>query len=92
MVALDLERLTRALAGRYRVDRELGRGGMAAVYLAQDLRHSRDVAIKVLLPALTASLGPDRFLREVAVTARLNHPHIVPLLDSGESDARSARP
>jgi formylglycine-generating enzyme required for sulfatase activity/dienelactone hydrolase len=86
MVASDIERLTRALAGRYRVDRELGRGGMAAVYLAQDLRHSRDVAIKVLLPALTASLGPDRFLREIAVTARLNHPHIVPLLDSGESD------
>jgi eukaryotic-like serine/threonine-protein kinase len=76
-------RLTTALAGRYRVDRELGIGGMATVYLAHDLKHDRDVAIKVLKPELAQSLTSERFLREIAVTARLNHPHILPLLDSG---------
>jgi tetratricopeptide (TPR) repeat protein len=81
-----LERLQATLADRYAIERELGRGGMAIVYLAEDRKHRRQVAIKVLKPALTASLGPDRFLREIEVTARLNHPHILPLLDSGEVD------
>ena len=81
-----LDRLISALAGRYRVERELGRGGMAMVYLAQDLKHERRVAIKVLRPELAAALGPERFLREIKVTAQLNHPHILPLLDSGEAD------
>jgi serine/threonine protein kinase/dienelactone hydrolase len=82
----DVERLTAALAGRYRIDRQIGQGGMATVYLAHDLRHSRAVAIKVLKPELTSTLGPERFLREIAVTARLDHPHILPLLDSGDAD------
>ena len=72
------------LAGRYRVERELGRGGMATVYLAHDLRHDRAVAIKVLNPELAAWLGAERFLAEIRTTARLQHPHILPLLDSGE--------
>ena len=72
-----------ALADRYRVERELGTGGMATVYLARDLKHDRDVAIKVLKPELVQSLTGERFLREIAITARLNHPHILPLLDSG---------
>ena len=80
------ERLTAALADRYRVDRELGQGGMATVYLAHDLKHDRDVAIKVLHPDLGAALGGDRFLSEIRTTARLQHPHILPLLDSGEAD------
>lgn len=79
-------RLTTALAGRYRVDRELGAGGMATVYLALDLRHEREVAIKVLHPDLGAVLGSDRFLAEIKTTARLQHPHILPLLDSGAAD------
>jgi serine/threonine protein kinase len=69
---------------RYPIGRELGRGGMATVYLAQDLRHDRQVALKVLHPDLAASLGPERFLREIRVTAQLQHPHILPVLDSGE--------
>jgi tetratricopeptide (TPR) repeat protein/TolB-like protein len=77
-------RLARALAERYRVERELGRGGMAVVYAAHDLRHDRPVAIKVLRPELSASLGADRFLREIRVAARLQHPHILAVLDSGE--------
>ena len=81
-----LDRLATALAGRYRIKRELGRGGMATVFLAKDLKHDRHVAVKVLLPELAAVLGPERFLREIKVTARLNHPHILPLLDSGEAD------
>jgi hypothetical protein len=85
-MAIDLERLRQALHGRYRVEHELGRGGMAVVFLAQDLRHSRAVAVKVLLPDLTASLGPERFHREITITARLDHPHILPLLDSGDAD------
>ena len=68
--------LANALAGRYTLERESGRGGMATVYLARDLRHDRPVAMKVLHPELTASLGPERFLREVRTTARLDHPHI----------------
>ena len=75
-----------ALADRYRIERELGAGGMATVYLARDLRHDRDVAIKVLHPELAAALGGDRFLSEIKTTARLQHPHILPLLDSGSAD------
>jgi len=76
-----------ALADRYRIERELGQGGMATVYLAHDLRHDRDVAIKVVHPDLGAALGADRFLAEIRTTARLQHPHILPLLDSGSADA-----
>src|SRR5882762_4323211 len=65
---------------------ELGRGGMATVYLAEDKKHGRKVAIKVLRPSLVASLGAERFLREIAIAARLSHPHIVPLIDSGEAN------
>jgi TolB-like protein/tetratricopeptide (TPR) repeat protein/tRNA A-37 threonylcarbamoyl transferase component Bud32 len=85
-VAELLDRLTTALADRYRIERELGQGGMATVYLAQDLKHHRQVAVKVLRPDLAASLGADRFLREIEVAARLQHPHILPLHDSGEAD------
>jgi len=77
--------VSKAVADRYRVEREIGRGGMAAVFLAHDLRHDRDVAIKVLHPELAAALGVDRFLAEIKTTARLQHPHILPLLDSGEA-------
>jgi eukaryotic-like serine/threonine-protein kinase len=79
-------RLKDALADRYRVERELGTGGMATVYLAHDIKHDRDVAIKVLHPDLGAALGGERFLSEIRTTARLQHPHILPLLDSGEAD------
>ena len=78
--------LTTALADRYRLDRELGAGGMATVYLAHDLKHDREVAIKVLHTDLGAALGSERFLSEIRTTARLQHPHILPLLDSGEAD------
>ncbi len=81
-----LERLSTALSDRYRLERELGSGGMATVYLAHDLKHDRDVAIKVLHPDLGAALGGERFLSEIRTTARLQHPHILPLLDSGEAD------
>ncbi len=77
--------LNDALQGRYIVERELGRGGMATVYLARDLRHDRSVALKLLHPDLAASLGAERFLREIRTTARLQHPHILTLLDSGEA-------
>ncbi len=80
------ERLSAALADRYRIERELGAGGMATVYLAHDLKHERDVAIKVLHPVLGAALGGERFLSEIRTTARLQHPHILPLLDSGAAD------
>ena len=80
----QLARLGTGLAGRYAVERELGRGGMATVYLADDLKHHRQVAIKVLRPELGALLGPDRFVREIRVAASLNHPHILPLYDSGQ--------
>lgn len=76
-------RLTSALSDRYRLERELGAGGMATVYLAQDLKHDRKVAIKVLRPELAVVIGADRFLSEIRTTARLQHPHIVPLFDSG---------
>lgn len=81
----DRPGLAAALAGRYRVERELGRGGMATVYLAHDLKHDRPVALKVLRPEIAATLGADRFLREIAITARLDHPHILTLIDSGEA-------
>ncbi|MEO8193289.1 MAG: protein kinase [Gemmatimonadales bacterium] len=81
---LPLERLRGALSQTYTIDRELGSGGMATVYLAQDGKHERLVALKVLHPDLAATLGPDRFLREIKLAARLNHPHILPLHDSGE--------
>ncbi len=77
------EKLNSALAGRYRLERQIGAGGMATVYLARDLRHHRDVAVKVLKPDLAAALGPERFLKEIQVTANLQHPHILPLYDSG---------
>ncbi len=80
------DRLTAALVGRYRIERELGAGGMATVYLAHDVKHARDVAIKVLHPDLGAALGGERFLSEIRTTARLQHPHILALLDSGEAD------
>jgi serine/threonine-protein kinase len=79
-------RLSLALADRYRIERELGAGGMATVYLARDLKHDRDVALKVLRPELGAVLGTERFLAEIKITARLDHPHILTLIDSGVSD------
>jgi len=78
-------RLTEALSDRYRLERELGQGGMATVYLAEDLRHGRKVAIKVLHPELSAVIGGERFLAEIKVTANLQHPHILGLIDSGEA-------
>ncbi len=81
-----MQRLTAALSDRYRIDRELGAGGMATVYLAHDIKHDRDVAIKVLHPNLGAALGGDRFLTEICTTARLQHLHILPLLESGDAD------
>ena len=80
-------RLSTALSDRYRIERELGQGGMATVYLAQDLKHDRRVAIKVLRPELAAVIGADRFLSEIKTTAALQHPHILPLHDSGEADS-----
>ena len=84
---MDISGLTTALADRYRVERPLGAGAMAIVYLAEDLRHQRKVALKVLRPELTAALGAQRFLEEIRVTAGLHHPHILPLFDSGEADS-----
>ncbi|MDO8501619.1 MAG: protein kinase [Gemmatimonadaceae bacterium] len=81
-----VDRLKAALADRYPIERELGRGGMATVYLAQDIKHGRRVAIKVLRPELAAMLGAERFLREIEIAARLSHPHILPLYDSGQVD------
>ncbi len=81
-----ITRLNAALEGRYAVERELGEGGMATVYLADDLKHERKVALKVLKPELTAVVGAERFLAEIKTTANLQHPHIVPLFDSGEAD------
>jgi len=81
-----LDRLTKALADRYRIERELGAGGMATVYLAQDVKHHRAVAVKVLRPEIATTLGAARFFREIGVAAQLQHPHILPLLDSGETN------
>jgi len=85
-VADVVDRLNAALEGRYRIERELGAGGMATVYLAADLKHDRKVAVKVLKPELTAVLGADRFIQEIKTTASLQHPHILPLFDSGTAD------
>lgn len=81
-----LSRLNSVLADRYRAERKLGEGGMATVYLAKDLRHDRAVALKVLKPELAAVVGHERFLSEIATTATLQHPHVLPLFDSGEAD------
>ena len=80
-----LERLSAALADRYTIEHEIGAGGMATVYLGEDLKHHRKVAVKVLRPELAAILGGERFLKEIEVTATLRHPHILPLFDSGEA-------
>jgi serine/threonine-protein kinase len=85
-MSMTAERLSVALADRYSIVRELGAGGMATVYLAHDIKHGRDVAIKALHPDLGAALGAERFLSEIKTTAKLQHPHILPLLDSGAAD------
>jgi serine/threonine protein kinase len=84
----SVARLTAALSGQYRIERKLGEGGMATVYLAEDLRHQRKVAVKVVHPELAAVLGAERFLSEIHVTAALQHPHILPLFDSGQADGQ----
>ena len=81
-----MERLRSALADRYELEREIGRGGMATVYLARDIKHGRPVAIKVFHSELAATIGADRFHREIEIAARLQHPHILPVHDSGETD------
>ena len=80
------DRLSDALSGHYTIEEELGAGGMATVYLAHDVKHDRKVAVKVLRPELAAVLGAERFLQEIKTTANLQHPHILPLFDSGEAD------
>ncbi len=85
-MADSLERLQQHLGGRYRIEREIGRGGMATVWLAEDLKHHRPVAIKVLNPDLSAAVSGERFLQEIQVTAGLQHPHVLPLFDSGDAD------
>jgi len=84
-VSNSLDAVQKAFAGRYEIERELGSGGMATVYLARDLKHDRKVAIKILRPELAAALGPDRFPREIRIVAQLQHPHVLPLHDSGET-------
>ena len=85
---IDTPALNTAIGDRYRIQREIGRGGMAVVYLADDLRHNRKVAIKFIQPDFAQAVGAARFLREIEIAAQLNHPHIVPLFDSGEIDGR----
>ena len=85
-MADTLASLTAALTDRYRIQREIGQGGMATVFLARDTKHDRPVALKVLRPELGAVLGVERFLSEIRVTANLQHPHLLPLFDSGEAD------
>ncbi len=87
MSTIPIDRLNAALEGRYAIERELGEGGMATVFLADDLKHERKVALKVLKPELAAVVGAERFLSEIKVTANLQHPHILPLFDSGEADS-----
>ena len=82
-----ITRLNAALEGRYAIERELGEGGMATVYLADDLKHNRKVALKVLKPELATVVGAERFLAEIKTTANLQHPHILPLFDSGAADS-----
>ena len=79
------ERLSSLLGDRYRIEKQVGEGGMATVYLARDIKHNRRVALKVLRPELGAVLGTERFLSEIQVTANLQHPHLLPLFDSGEA-------
>ncbi|HKK91806.1 MAG TPA: serine/threonine-protein kinase, partial [Longimicrobiales bacterium] len=86
MSDIPVDRLNASLSGRYRVEGELGEGGMATVFLADDLKHDRKVALKVLKPELAAVVGGERFLAEIKTTANLHHPHILPLFDSGEAD------
>src|SRR5215203_5304436 len=83
----SIERLRAALTDRYRIERELGQGGMATVYLAHDIKHDRRVALKVLKPELAAVIGAERFIVEIRTTAALQHPHILPLFDSGTADS-----
>src|SRR4051794_3358013 len=83
--AMPHPELATSLSDRYRIERQLGAGGMATVYLAHDLKHERDVAIKVLHSELSESLGSERFLREIRLAAALTHPHILPLFDSGDA-------
>ncbi|MEE8117862.1 MAG: serine/threonine-protein kinase, partial [Gemmatimonadales bacterium] len=85
----ELDRQKAALADRYAVEREIGAGGMATVYLARDLKHDRQVAVKVLRPDLAVALGPDRFLQEIEIAAQLHHPHIMPLYDSGRAGGQA---
>jgi serine/threonine-protein kinase len=80
-----LDRVKSALEDRYAIEREIGRGGMATVFLAEYLKHHRKVAVKVLRPELAAALGTERFLREIEISANLTHPHILPLFDSGDA-------
>ncbi len=81
------DRLETALDGKYRIERKLGEGGMASVYLAEDIKHKRKVALKILRPELAAVIGAERFVAEIQTTANLQHPHILPLFDSGETDS-----
>ena len=82
---VEVAKVRSALASRYRIERVLGEGGMATVYLAEDLKHRRKVAVKVMRPELAATLGADRFLREIEIAAQLSHPHILPVHDSGDA-------
>jgi serine/threonine-protein kinase len=84
--AVEMAKVRTALASRYRIERVLGEGGMATVYLAEDLKHRRKVAVKVMRPELAATLGADRFLREIEIAARMSHPHVLPVHDSGDAD------
>ena len=86
-VSDNVEPLRAVLSDRYRIERELGAGGMATVYLAHDIKHDRDVAIKVLRYDVAKSVGRDRFLREIQLAAKLSHPHILPLFDNGDADS-----
>ena len=90
MSDIAMDALNAALEGLYAIERELGEGGMATVYLAEDLKHERQVALKVLKPELAAVVGAERFLAEIKTTANLKHPHILPLFDSGEPTASSS--
>jgi len=84
--AFEVAKVTAALVGRYKVEKVIGEGGMATVYLATDQKHKRKVAVKVMRPELAATLGAERFLREVEIAGQLSHPHILPMYDSGESE------
>ena len=81
-----LAHLQTHLKAAYRVERKIGEGGMATVYLARDLKHDRNVAIKTLKSEVASSIGPDRFLREIEIASKLQHPHIIPVYDSGDAD------